>query len=188
MTYTLVDQSPTRIQTGSEIPSMRKLSLSDWAHLAEVITSVFVIISIIYVGIELRQNTQELQLVSYLGTQESMINADLTVAANADLNLIVMKADTAPDSVSEEEWARYKHYLFPRLGTWEFLFLSYRNETASVGQWLAFEPYFLHRICNPGYRHFWLENRPSFDPNFAVYVDDQIASRCREPLTGQPET
>jgi hypothetical protein len=79
---------------------MRKLSLSDWAHLAEVITSVFVITSIIYVGIELRQNTQELQLASYLGTQESMINGDLTVAANADLNLIVMQAGSASNATS----------------------------------------------------------------------------------------
>ena len=167
---------------------MRKLSLSDWAHLAEVVTSVVVIISIIYVGIELRQNTQELQLASYIGTQESMINGDLTVAANADLNLIVMKANSDPESVSTEEWSRYTHYLYPRLGTWEFLFLSYRDETASVGQWLAFEPYFLNRICNAGYRRFWEENRPSFDLGFIVYVDDQIASICHDPRAGQSGT
>ncbi|MDA9764857.1 MAG: hypothetical protein P8L44_04930 [Opitutales bacterium] len=37
---------------------MKQLTLSNWAHIAEIIAAIVIVISILYVGKELKQNTQ----------------------------------------------------------------------------------------------------------------------------------
>ena len=45
--------------------TMSNLKLADWASIAEILTSVVVVVSLIYVGFELNQNTIAIQQSSH---------------------------------------------------------------------------------------------------------------------------
>ena len=40
---------------------MRRLSLSEWASIAEIIGAVAVVLSLIYVGVQVQENTSEVR-------------------------------------------------------------------------------------------------------------------------------
>jgi hypothetical protein len=50
---------------GSKDPSMRKLSITELAEVAEVVAGVGVLLSLLYVGFEIRQNTTAVRSTAY---------------------------------------------------------------------------------------------------------------------------
>jgi hypothetical protein len=159
---------------------LRNLKLSEWASIAEIAASFVVILSLAYVGIELRHNTQALQHASYQNVLDRMSEEQLSLAANPDLLEIVMKAEVSPNDLSSLEWRRFRHQTLPAIGTWEYLYVANQEGAVSDLQWKAFEPYFLELICAPGYLKLWDELRYAFSPEFMVYIESTATKACDE--------
>lgn len=155
-----------------------KLKLSEWANVAEIIASFVIVVSLAYVGLELNQNTTALQMSSYQDTLSKLISLDLAVAQSSELHKIVSVGKATPDALTEEEWSRFTHFIYPRLGIWEYLFLSRDLGGVSNSQWQAFEPYFVNLSCSPGYVRFFRENEESYAGEFGDYLDNQVLSKC----------
>ena len=163
----------------SEVPdSMNKKKLADWASIAEILTSVVVVVSLVYVGFELNQNTTAIQLSSHQGVIDRFSQADMMIASDKELHRIIASGERDPSSLSEEEWSRFSRYALPRIGDWEFLFLAERDNAISTVQWNAFERYFHHIACMSGYRKFWEENRISYAQVFQDNVDEVLRTEC----------
>ena len=157
---------------------MRKLGLSDWAHVAEIIASIVIVVSLLYVGQELNQNTNSIQQSSYQSTLDNLIQGDLLLASDAELNDIVSRAEQDPDLVSEQEWSRFSRYALARFGVWEYVFAARESDSISETQWGSFSPYFEFLVCNTGYSRFFAENRAFYGESFLRYVDSVSGENC----------
>lgn len=154
------------------------MKLSEWAHVAEIVASVVIVVSLAYVGLELSQNTLALQQSAYQDTFSELASLDLALAQDAELHRIVSKGQDDPEQLNEEEWSRFTHFNYPRLGVWEYLFLSKNEGGVSQSQWRAFEPYFINLFCKPGHERFFRENRESYSSEFVEYVEDEFENKC----------
>ncbi len=155
-----------------------KLKLAEWANVAEIVASFVIVASLAYVGMELNQNTTALQLSSYQDTLDKLTSLDLAVAQSSELHRIVSLGRESPEALTGEEWSRFTHFIYPRLGIWEYLFLSKEQGGVSNSQWQAFEPYFVNLSCMPGYIRFFKENEESYAGEFGEYLDSQVLSNC----------
>jgi hypothetical protein len=130
-----------------------------------------IIASLGYVGLELNQNTTAIQQSSYQATLDMLTEGDYLLASDEDLNRIVLTAERDPSQLDDEEWSRFTRYAFPRLGSWEYIYLSRQSNSISETHWSAFNPYFADLICNSGYKKFFEENTIAFDDSaHAVYA------------------
>jgi hypothetical protein len=157
---------------------MRKLKLSEWASISEIIASVVIVVSLVYVGFELNQNTQALQQGSYQSVLDRLAQSQMALALDEDLLNIVAIAEISPTELSAIAWRRFSHYVLPHFGEWEYLYLSKKDNAISDPQWLAFEPYFLGIFCKPGYRRFWNENRHAYSEEFIGYIETEVSPGC----------
>ncbi len=157
---------------------MIKLKLNEWASIGEIITSLAVVASLVYVAFEIKQNTDSLQQSSYQSVLDRLSSHDMMVAADKDLHRIVSSAENPDIELSEEDWSRFEHFAFPKMGEWEYMFLASEANAISQIQWTAFEPYFTQLYCQPGYQKFWKNNRFAFAAAFQTYVDSITQSRC----------
>ena len=157
---------------------MPKFKLSDWAHISEIGASIVVVLSLIYVGLQINQNTVALQQETYQSVQEILHNVDMTLATDSELLEVVMLAETSPSKASPLQWRKFTHLAFPQFATWEFIFLARQAGAFSEDQWTAIDPYFSVIMCKAGYTRFWRENKPVFAPSFAKHVETVFASRC----------
>jgi len=157
---------------------MPTLKLSDWANLSEIVASVAVVLSLIYVGFQINQNTVAIQQESHQSVQEILQAIDLTLAADPELLKIVMSAEKSPAEVTELQWRRFTHMAIQNIATWEFVYLARSEGAITEDQWAGFNPYFTAMVCKAGYRRFWEENRPFFTPSFALHVNTIIGSEC----------
>ena len=157
---------------------MMKLKLSEWASLAEIVTSVVVILSLVYVGMEVSQNTKALHQASYQAGNDYLLQLDIAQASNEDLNRVMMLAETSPADTTREEWERFSKMAYSRYGLWEFMYLAVQDDAIAETQWVVFEPFFLETACEPGYLRFFQENIGGFSPSFQEYVASRVVPNC----------
>lgn len=153
---------------------MKKLTLSEWASVAEIIAAIVIILSLGYVGLELNQNTNAIQQSSYQATLDTLTEGDYLLASDPDLNRIVTTAENEPETLNEDERSRFTRYAAPRLGAWEYMFLARQTNSISESHWAGFHPYFDFLICNTGYNVFFNDNPHIYNPEFVEFVEGVI--------------
>lgn len=89
---------------------MRRPALADVAHLAEIVGAVAIVVSLIYVGQELRSNTAAVQA----GSLQSITNASsasiLAIAENSELARIRLIGDQDLSRLTDVERFQYRLY------------------------------------------------------------------------------
>ena len=157
---------------------MRKLNLSEWANIAEILASVVIVFSLAYVAMELNQNTKALQHDSYQSVLDALADGDLARAMDAELDHIIFTGESAPSELDSQEWSRFTSFAFPRIGLYEYMYLAKQQDALSDVQWSAFEPYFSSLVCLPGWEKFLNENKPYYADLFMDYLTRDIFPKC----------
>ena len=158
---------------------MPKLKLSEWANVAEIIAAMVIVISLIYVGLEVNQNTQALRNEVHQNVMAILSEQQNVLVTDAEFHRIFATAEISPAELTDLEWSRFEEFLYVRFGVWEYLFVSYQDEAIPDSVWSAYEPYYLSIICKPGYQRWWQIHSESNNPDFVVYVNNVVNTRCK---------
>ncbi|MFK7831443.1 MAG: hypothetical protein AB8B57_16840 [Congregibacter sp.] len=147
---------------------MKNLNLAGWANVAEIFASVVLVLTLIYVGLELDRNTKATQSGSWQGIIDKMNDLDTVEAADSEFSNLIMRGELAPHSLSEQEMWRFARMAQARLGQLEFAYLALNEGTIGEYHWGAVRGYIQQMICLPGYRFFWAQNGE------AIYHEDFV--------------
>ena len=82
---------------------MTKLRLSEWASIAEVVGAVGVVISLIYVGIQIRANTDEIRATNRHQLIGRAHSATTSIASNPEIAVAISKLSTDEELTPAEE-------------------------------------------------------------------------------------
>lgn len=157
---------------------MKSLKLADWANIAEIVASIVIVISLGYVGLEIKQNTLALQNESHRSTLEMMNSGQIVLATDEEFHRIYTLGLESPAQLSDVEWSRFVQFMLPRLGAWEYLYLAKLEGSVSPGAWAAFDPYFREIICETGMVKFVAAYESSYAPEFVEYVKSDPVRQC----------
>jgi len=110
---------------------MNKRSLSNWASFAEIIASIAVVISLLFVGFQVHENTTEMQASQSNTLYDAMRDVDLVVLSNPHLMDAIDKAMNGDRSeMSDEEVVYFRNYLTSVFNIWEQAY--YRADDGSM--------------------------------------------------------
>jgi hypothetical protein len=79
------------------------MKLSEWANVAEIIGGAAIIASLIFVGLEVRENTQVIKLTSDRALDQQNLVLNTAVAESHDLAEILVKGESDRDNLSAQE-------------------------------------------------------------------------------------
>jgi len=156
---------------------MRKLNLSEWAALGEVIGTAAVFISLLFVVFSINQNTNALH-----GSTENVLferHADLAnlLISDASMAEILVKKRSGNTPLTEVEAVRWEKYELNLLDIWVVAYTRHARELLSDDQWKAWDGYFTELFSSNGQkisRKRWDELKYGFDPDFWRHVDDVL--------------
>jgi len=146
-----------------------KLGLSGWAKIAEIVSGAAIIASLIFVGYELRQATQQLQLNSDIDADLTNAGLSIRIAENPELSSLVYRGERQPETLSDEQMDRFVNIALPRLGMWENTYDSYLVGNVSEEDWLAWDVFFRQRWNKPGYKFVYAKYRSGFGKRSSSY-------------------
>jgi len=119
-----------------------KQKLADWASIAEIIGAAAIVVSLIFVGFQIRENTVATQSATFQEHLGFEINVLMAAASDPTLSRVFLQtADGLPiaeldgDEEAQATWIWTATY---RL--WEGYFLQYHQGMMSEDGWAAREP------------------------------------------------
>jgi len=97
----------------------RKLSLSEWAALAEVVGTLGVIISLVFLVISINRSTAEAAAGASQDFFNSVLTVEMALASDAEWSAIVVAGRKADAHLSETDQFRYDAYIVSMIDNWD---------------------------------------------------------------------
>ena len=145
---------------------------------AEIVASVAVVASLIFVVASLKQNTAALQSINDNFVYELQNERLSSVSNNAELAEIVVRA-AAGEELSETEQLRYEFWVMRDLNAWEMAYIRHAEGMMPPSQWIAWDESFRNSVLSRMPEEFWNNERTSYGENFQKHVDAAYAEKRR---------
>ena len=150
------------------------MKLSEWAHAAEIAGAVAIVASLIFVGLEVRENTSMTQLTSDRAVDQQNMALNLAIVQSPDLAGILIRAELDRTSLTELERKRFDNYCLSRFSAYENVVGNYVNGLMPAHEMYIWIEHFNYRFVKPGYRQFWVEYRSGYFPDFRAWADERF--------------
>lgn len=146
--------------------------LSEWANIAEIVGAAAIIISLVYVSIQVRDNTNAIRSAATNDAATAMQSWYMTVGSDEQTSHVFYHGMTQPESLTAEQ-------MFQFIMITHAAFLGFQNsfELAEQG---TLDPEIRDSITNtllatkelPGYKIYWRQRGPQFNQRFRAFVEN----------------
>jgi len=152
------------------------LSLSDYALIAEIISALAIILSLLFVGFQLKDNATAARSATANATIASMSAWYAGNGQSEQASALFLNAIENPEAQSREQWYQF-------VMNFHAMMLNFQNSF-----YLAEQGTLDHNIRNsltavisgvkdqPGFALYWRQRKSIFFPEFQEYIDALIAS------------
>ena len=147
-----------------------KGDLQESALIAEIVGAVAVVISLIYVGVSLGQNTAAVEVANH----QALVAMDLDKNAwlrDAEFAAIYERARSDFGQLSDIESRQYLTFVADTLNAWEFAFITHANGAMADNIWNGWDGFYKGEFQTEGFQHFWKLHGEGFSPAFVAYLD-----------------
>ena len=154
---------------------MAERKLSNWVAIAEIISAAAVVISLIYVGLEIRRTTLEsdadiqAELLSYTHQRRNL------VIESGDLASLLTKGYSDPGRLSPEEALRFQNYNDLLFVAWERAYMSNVAGVFSDELFNAWNGWFVS-VADKNPKFVWpmVRDSQAWNPPFAAHVNQSL--------------
>ena len=149
---------------------MRSVDWQKWAAISEVFGTIAVVVSLIFVGISIRQNTAVVQANQQNLLYELTDNWFSDRLTNPELYEIELRALDS-QNLTDVERLRYSELIYRAMNVWENAYFKHENGFLSDEQYQAFHDANVNWVecCAP--RWTWGEIKDDFRSDFVKLVD-----------------
>ena len=84
-----------------------KRSLQDWTNLAEIIGTIAIIVSLIFVGLQVSDNTREMRSTAAHNATQSLLNWYVEIATNPQATRVFRLGMSDPTALPPDEALQY---------------------------------------------------------------------------------
>ena len=158
---------------------MRKLTLSEWAAVGEMVGTVAVFVSLIFVVFSIRQNTAAIHGSTENILFERIAETSAQVIADPTLAAIIVKRKERSDDLTPVEAVRWEKYQLVHLDMWALAYNRHRRGLLATDQWEAWDGFFA-AIFSSGPermpREQWEALAYGYDSDFWQYVGTSLYS------------
>jgi hypothetical protein len=148
--------------------------LTTLAQLGEFVGGFFVVVSLVYLAHQVRQNTRSLRTENYARVLERLSTVQSNLSADADLNRIVIVGAQAPEALTRTERVRMSWALYELMGAAEFVFHQAQQRALPEEVWQRWRATLAWWISHPGIQAWWAARPSPFSISFERFMTELI--------------
>ena len=143
----------------------------------EILGGLAIVASLIFVALELRQNTQATLSASYQATTDALNEINLVAATDPELIRLFGSQPGSFYELSAEDRVRWGQFLLALTRVRETLYYQQGVGTTAMQSWLREEESLRNNMRSQLNREWWETAKTifGFAPEFRDYVDDIVA-------------
>ncbi len=148
--------------------------LDQFASFASIIASGAVVISLIFIGLQLRQNSHLTRMAAAQTSAQLLSQNFGRVIEHADLAEILSR-DLEQDPWTNSEQLRVSNFMSVSFRHYEVLHLHRRYGIFEEELWVGSEARLKEALTTPAIRDWWGDCKSYYASSFIIYVDSLIA-------------
>ena len=137
----------------------------------EIVGALAVVLSLIYLAVQIRHNTRTLRRSACRDAVASMRETNSRLIGNPAMTRIFLAGLDGSDELSAEDQAQFILVIFNFFKTYEDLHYQYLESGLDPAVWEGWARMGAEYLTAPGCRRYWEERRQFFHPNFQAWVD-----------------
>jgi len=161
------------------------LDLQTFANLGEFVGGIAVIVSLAYLALQVRQNTQSLRTENYARALERISSMQAQLSRDGNLSRIFAKGVADASKLTPQERIQFTWALYEAFGAFEFMFHAARTNTLPEEVWARWSSSVAWWLSFAGVQNWW-HNRPApFSQSFSSFVEDILRHNPTDQLASE---
>ena len=148
------------------------MSLQDLGNIGEFIGAVGVVASLIYLALQIRQNTKTVRRTAHISAVDAFNNFNSLIAQNPEVARIGRIGMLDPGKLNEDERVRFERLMSIVITNLENLFFQHRDGLLEAERWEAYEAILRDFVSFPIFPSYWQQARRRMSRSFVTYVED----------------
>ncbi len=157
----------------------------DWdaiGAVGEVLGAAAVLVTLVYLARQIKQNTQEVRSSNYHGITDSFNGINVMMATNSDLARIFKDGNNSYSALSEEEQTQYGFFMHAAFRVMDVLHYQSHHGTGDTTLWDAEKPTIDTLLAGQGARDWWRTRPFNFSADFVAYIDGIVIPRIESDV------
>jgi hypothetical protein len=159
------------------------MTLSDLASIGSLVSGVAVLISLIYLAQQTRQNSKHTKALIHQGRMVQGVDALNAIAGDATWMEAVMRGRNGDQTLDDVQAARCWFAQLANFYSAEDLFLQHQEGLIGESRHQGFVTRMRRAFSSPGVRASWTMARGIYDTDFEAFMDD-LMREAHVTLTG----
>ena len=160
------------------------ISLQTLADLGELVGGLGVVVSLVYLALQVRQNTQSLRTENYGRALDRISAMQSQLSRDTELSRFFAKGVVDVSQLTPIERIRFTWALYEAFGAFEFMFDAARTGALPEAVWMRWSPTVAWWLSQPGVKSWWVHRPVPFSPQFSSFVEGIL----RENVVDQAAT
>jgi len=153
------------------------MKLERIALIAEIFGGLAVIVSVIYLAIQISDNNRLLRSQSHYNALEVTQRPLEVMLESEGLVSKIQACENDPEAVSDAVWALCANFILMQANGWEYTYYQHQDKTVPASFWEGVDAYMTNEArTKPSWARFWLETSDAFGEPFKSYVYDRISA------------
>jgi hypothetical protein len=115
------------------------MNLKKWALVAEVFGGLGIVISIVYLAVEVSRNTANTEVSNHLVIVGQLQNLRMVTIESSEFSDIRLRGDADLANLDDIERLRYSDWAFNSLDLWESAFVMYDRGAIAEQAWAVYD-------------------------------------------------
>jgi hypothetical protein len=162
------------------------MSLEDLGNIGEVVAAVGVIISLIYLAVQIRQNTSTVRAAAFQDVVGNSASFLKEVFRDAELTRIWISGSEDLNSLTGVDRGRFHYLIVTFFRQVENTYNQTRKGLLKFEEWEGIRESVFDGIARPGMRQWWESNAFRFNSGFREFVEDELRRRADQDNAKPP--
>ena len=151
------------------------MNLDDVGNVAEMLAAIGVMISLIYLAIQIRRSSESERMATYRSIVSDFAHLNESIASDPDLALLFARGLEEYDALTELERARLSQYFYGVFRHFENMF--HQNERGFLDDevWLGWSRMCLTYFHRPGFQSWWAVRRDVYSARFVDFLENNVS-------------
>lgn len=154
------------------------MSLEDLGNLGEFVAAAAVVVSLIYLALQIRQNTDSLREAARRSTQDTIYRLNLLFVENPEVAALAMRGAAEAESLDPLKISRLHMLFMTTFLHYQDVYHRSQRSLIEPHLWDVQESHMLRFLQQKGLSAWWDRNKRSLSSDFAQYVDSNRQTRA----------
>ena len=158
------------------------MTLEEFNYIAEIIASIAVIASLLYVGLQVKQSTVAAHSAAAQANVTALNECVGLINASDKLADILQQGADGLSALKGGDLIRFMAFHDQVFMTIQSYYQQWKDGTLAEGLWLLHRQSALDLLAQPGQQEWWAARRHWFFPEFQVYLDNLVGTEMSKPM------